>query len=99
MAVVCTARMIEDRVETNAMEGRAGLDCRLGLSTDVSEPTAPRIVFGAGLRHDHGAPIAFVNLLQHFTERAIKRMRPLDGRELPDSLNSFEVIKPLIVRI
>src|SRR5262245_19257640 len=95
VAVVEPARMIENRIEANAVEGDAGFKSGLGFATDVAEPAGAKPIFGAGFGDKERAMIALVNLGQHLAERAIQRMLAADGSEFADTAKAFQVVEPL----
>src|SRR5947207_1747735 len=99
MSIVGPTRMIENGIKADAMDGDAVLDRSISLLADVAKPRTARRVFSAGLGDDHRPMITLMDLLEHLSKRAIKRMGAPQRRELPNAAIAFQVVEPLIVRI
>src|SRR5207237_1030380 len=63
MSIIRPARMIEDRIKTEAVDRHAILDCGLGLLADVPEPAPAHAVFRSGFRNNDGTMITVVYLI------------------------------------
>src|SRR5205085_5852212 len=85
MPVVLPPGMIQNRVKTNTMHRNAGLDRRLYFSADVAQPAGSDPVFRAGFGDADWPMVAGINFGEHFTKRAVGRIRPIDRRELTDA--------------
>src|SRR3954462_11911402 len=90
IAVVVPARVVEDWIEADAVDGDSLASGGCHLVGDVAEPAVAMAVLGAGLG-DHQRPaVAFPRLAQDLPEGAVERFPPLDGRPIQN---------PLVVRV
>src|SRR3982750_2115557 len=99
IAVVVPARVVEDRVEADAVHGDPGAPGGRHLVGDVAEPAVAMAVLGAGLG-DHQRPaVALPRLAQDLPEGAVERVPPLEGRPVEEPLVVRVVVEPDDVEI
>src|SRR5215204_6977903 len=91
MAVVVPARMIKNRVKTDAFERNSVSDGNLRLPANVSEPVGALAVFDPGFGNQNRTIITPVIFTQNFVKRSIKRVPAFDFAAVR--------VKPLIVKI
>src|SRR5262249_27862269 len=93
------AGMIQNRVETNAVNWNSTGNCRANFAANVAKPALAVAIFSSGFRNERRAMITLENFPEHFAKRTIQRMLPGERLEFADAAKAFEVIEPLIVRI
>src|SRR5438552_1893182 len=99
MAVIQPARMIQNGIEANPMQGNAIVNGGACFAADISQPTCPRRIFRSGFRDEQRAMITLLDLGEHVPERAIERMPAADWGKPSDSAKAFQIIEPLIMRV
>src|SRR5215213_6382757 len=91
MTVVVPARMVENRVQTNAFERHAFTDGDFGLPADIAEPAGALVILDAGFGNQNRTFVALVIFDQNLVKRAIKLVTADDFVTVR--------IKPLVVKI
>src|SRR4051812_30607031 len=65
VAVVFPAGVVQDRVQTDALDRHSGPQRLLDLLADIPQPGRPEFVLDPGLSDEERAPVPFVRLTQH----------------------------------
>src|SRR5579884_1055961 len=69
MTAIVPTGMVQDGIKADTIQRNAAGKRRLDFLRHIAQPRAARLVFGAGFSHEHGPLVAFVNLLQDFSQR------------------------------
>src|ERR1041384_2414307 len=84
--IIEPARMINDRIEANALELNALLRSRQRLAANVTKPTRAPLVLDSRLCDEERTPIASVNFEDDIAKRTITRVIRIDERAAENPL-------------
>src|SRR4051812_14289054 len=77
MPVVFPTRVVENRIETDAMHGNTGVNSAQHFPANIGQPDGAGAILGAGFRDENGSPIAAPDLQKNFMEGTVSRIIPL----------------------
>src|SRR5437763_1618657 len=63
--------IVDNWVETQALDGHAGLPGRTHLTPNIAQPGRPLLSDSTRLRDEDGSPVALVDSAKHLPQRAV----------------------------
>src|SRR5690348_3816443 len=75
MTVVAPAWIVEDWIQAESFNRHARSGSGSRFLAHVTQPRRTRVAFNASLGDEYRPAITFVDLLQHFPDRPVQRMR------------------------
>src|SRR5207248_8211016 len=91
MPIVVPAGMIEDRIETDAVNGNPRIMGNNNFIADIVEPLRSAEIFGTGFRDKNGPVITIPDFLHNLVERAISCV---GSRK-----TGLGIVDPLVLRV
>src|SRR5579859_4500941 len=84
--------MVENRIQAQACERNAIVQCCQGLIGDITQPGRTLIVFDARLSNEHWSLVALVDFLQNIAEWPRKRITNVDKATV-----MYPLVTPVVI--